>query len=82
MLRDEERTRQKALTKVQQPESTIDPECVTCVISPPPKLVEAQTKEQRARDRKARLDEYEAQKRIAERLQTAKASPQLEQRLV
>lgn len=69
VIRDEERVREKALKRVQQPAAVVDDECVTCVISPPPQLVEAQSAEQRARDRKARLDEYEAQKGLARRLQ-------------
>lgn len=80
IIKDEERIRQKALQRqVQQPDATVDPDCATCVISPPPKLLEAQTKEQRARERKARLDEYEAQKNIAARLSQAREE---ERRLV
>lgn len=82
VIRDDERVRAKAAAAVQQPSPTIDPDCVTCVISPPPKLHEAQTKEQRARERKARLDEYEAQKGLAERLERAEVAKREERRLV
>lgn len=68
VIRDEERVREKALKRVQQPAAVVDEECATCIISPPPQLLEAQTAEQRARERQARLDEYEAQKGLAARL--------------
>jgi protein PET117 len=54
---------------VQQPAAVIDPDCVTCVISPPPELVEAQSKEQRAAERASRMAEYEAQRGLARRLE-------------
>ncbi|WWC69701.1 uncharacterized protein I206_103644 [Kwoniella pini CBS 10737] len=53
---------------VQQPASVIDPECQTCVISPPPQLLESQSKEQRAKERELRLKEYEDQKKLEGRL--------------
>ena len=54
---------------VQQPAAVIDLDCVTCVISPPPELVEAQSKEQRAAERAGRMAEYEAQRGLARRLE-------------
>lgn len=84
VVKDEERIRERALKKVQQPDAVVDDDCATCVVSPPPQLLEAQSKEERARERKARLDEYEAQKGLAQRL--ARTAPvqvaQEEQRLV
>ena len=84
VLKDEERVRLKALTKsqaittspplntpsapVQQPAAVIDEDCVTCAISPPPELVESQSKEQRASERAERMTEYEAQKGLARKL--------------
>jgi len=76
VIRDEERVRAKAEEKarlassapVVQPAPVVDDECVTCVISPPPQLLEAQSKEERARERSARLAEYEAQKELAAKL--------------
>jgi protein PET117 len=84
VLKDEERVRLKALTKpqpptystplntpsspVQQPAAVVDDDCITCVISPPPELVESQSKEQRAVERRERMAEYEAQKGLAEKL--------------
>lgn len=53
---------------VQQPAPVIDEDCVTCIISPPPELVEAQSKEQRAKEREERLLEYQVQKGLGERL--------------
>ncbi|EKC99716.1 hypothetical protein A1Q2_06026 [Trichosporon asahii var. asahii CBS 8904] len=92
VIKDEERLREKALKKVQQPAAVVDEDCVTCVVSPPPQLLEAQSKEQRAAERQARLEEYEAQKGLAQRLsrqaQAAQApaqavqAAQTEQRLV
>lgn len=86
VIKDEERLREKALKKVQQPAAVVDEDCVTCVVSPPPQLLEAQSKEQRAAERQARLEEYEAQKGLAQRLSRAAAQPaqavQSEQRLV
>ena len=87
VLKDEERTRQKALlltnstpqtsstplntpsSPVQQPAPITDPDCQTCVLSPPPELVEAQSREQRAKERRDRLLEYEAQKGLAKSLE-------------
>lgn len=54
---------------VQQPSAVIDPECQTCVLSPPPELVEAQSREERAKERMGRLAEYEAQKGLARSLE-------------
>jgi len=84
VLKDEERVRLKALTKaqatatspplntpsapVQQPAAVIDEDCVTCAVSPPPELVEGQSKEQRAVERAERMAEYEAQKGLANKL--------------
>lgn len=88
IVKDEARLREKALKKVQQPDAVVDEDCVTCVISPPPQLLEAQTKEQRAIERQARLEEYEAQKALAQRLSQGQPAPlpsqpvQQEQRLV
>lgn len=86
VIKDEERIREKALKKVQQPAAVVDEECVTCVVSPPPQLLEAQSKEQRAIERQARLEEYEAQKGLAQRLSRQVPAPvqavQQEQRLV
>lgn len=80
VIRDEERVRAKAEEKarlatlgqkaVTQPASVVDEDCATCVISPPPQLLEAQSKEERARERQARLLEYEQQKGLAQRLET------------
>jgi protein PET117 len=53
---------------IQQPASTLDPDCETCRISPPPQLLEAQSHEERKREREARGREYEEQKGLAERL--------------
>ncbi|WVR04990.1 hypothetical protein IAU60_002002 [Kwoniella sp. DSM 27419] len=49
---------------VQQPAPVVDPECQTCVVSPPPQLLEAQSAEQRSRERQLRMREYEDQKRL------------------
>ncbi|KAL1411172.1 hypothetical protein Q8F55_002122 [Vanrija albida] len=82
VLRDEERVNAKkaAQAQVVQPAAVVDEDCATCVISPPPQLLEAQSKEQRARERAARLAEYEAQKGLAVRLEAAEtktaATPQ------
>ncbi|WVQ98562.1 hypothetical protein IAU59_005688 [Kwoniella sp. CBS 9459] len=56
---------------VQQPAPTIDPECQTCVVSPPPQLLESQSAEQRAKERQLRMKEYEDQKRLDVRLRDA-----------
>lgn len=53
---------------VQQPAAVSDPDCETCRISPPPQLVEAQSKDERRAERIAREKEYEAQKRLAGQL--------------
>ncbi|ADV20624.1 hypothetical protein I305_06363 [Cryptococcus gattii E566] len=55
---------------VAQPAPTVDPDCTTCVISPPPQLLESQSAEQRAREREGRKREYEEQKQLAGRLAT------------
>ena len=51
-----------------QPAPVVDEDCLTCVISPPPELVEAQSREDRQREREERLAEYEAQKALAGKL--------------
>ncbi|OCF35333.1 hypothetical protein I317_07058 [Kwoniella heveanensis CBS 569] len=56
---------------VQQPAPTVDPECQTCVISPPPQLLESQSAEQRAKERQLRMKEYEDQKKLDVRLRDA-----------
>ncbi|KAK6902685.1 hypothetical protein I203_107944 [Kwoniella mangroviensis CBS 8507] len=53
---------------VQQPAPVIDEECTTCVISPPPQLLESQSKEQRAKERELRMKEYNEQKSLDSRL--------------
>lgn len=80
VLRDEARLREKALklqtnpplntpsAPVQQPSSVIDEDCETCRISPPPQLLEAQSAEERRRERELRSKEYEDQKGLAEKL--------------
>ncbi|TXT13729.1 hypothetical protein VHUM_01096 [Vanrija humicola] len=73
VLRDEERVNAKKAAQVLQPAAVVDEDCATCVISPPPQLLEAQTKEQRAKERAARLAEYEAQKGLAVRLEAAES---------
>lgn len=82
VLRDEERVNAKKLAQVQQPAAVVDEDCATCIISPPPQLLEAQSKEQRARERAARLAEYEAQKGLAVRLEAAESKTAAPQRLV
>ncbi|KAK4683956.1 hypothetical protein P7C73_g6250, partial [Tremellales sp. Uapishka_1] len=79
VLRDEERIRLKASTPstplntpsspVQQPASIIDPDCLTCNLSPPPQLLESQSKEARKLEREERGREYEAQRRLGEKLE-------------
>ena len=54
---------------VPQPAPVYDDDCLTCIISPPPELVEAQSKEDRQREREERLAEYEAQKALGGRLE-------------
>jgi protein PET117 len=54
---------------VQQPAPVVDPDCITCTISPPPELVESQSKEQRAKERRERYLEYEAQKGLGRKLE-------------
>ncbi|WVF72373.1 hypothetical protein IAT40_007188 [Kwoniella sp. CBS 6097] len=56
---------------VQQPAPTVDPECQTCVVSPPPQLLESQSAEQRAKERQLRMKEYEDQKKLDVRLRDA-----------
>jgi protein PET117 len=83
VIRDEIRVREKAAAlknsnsspplntpsaPVQQPASVIDDNCETCRISPPPQLLEAQTSEERRREREARGKEYLEQKGLGERL--------------
>jgi len=81
VIRDEIRVREKAAAlknsapplntpsaPVQQPASVIDENCETCRISPPPQLLEAQTSEERRREREARGKEYLEQKGLGERL--------------
>jgi protein PET117 len=46
----------------------VDPDCETCRISPPPQLLEAQSHEERKKEREARSREYEEQKGLADRL--------------
>ncbi|WVW83417.1 hypothetical protein I302_105437 [Kwoniella bestiolae CBS 10118] len=53
---------------VQQPAPVIDEECTTCVISPPPQLLESQSREERARERELRMREYVEQKSLDSRL--------------
>ncbi|WRT66890.1 uncharacterized protein IL334_003853 [Kwoniella shivajii] len=53
---------------VQQPAANIDPDCQTCVISPPPQLLESQSAEQRAKERRLRMKEYEDQKKLGKTL--------------
>ncbi|WVQ78250.1 hypothetical protein IAT38_000334 [Cryptococcus sp. DSM 104549] len=53
---------------VTQPAPQVDPDCQTCVISPPPQLLEQQSAEARARERALRQREYEEQKGLAGRL--------------
>ncbi|ODO03526.1 hypothetical protein L198_02374 [Cryptococcus wingfieldii CBS 7118] len=75
IIKDEARLAAKAALKLQassspvtQPAPTIDPECTTCVVSPPPQLLEAQSAESRAKEREGRRREYEDQKLLADRL--------------
>ena len=53
---------------VLQPDPSIDEDCATCVISPPARLVEAQSADRRAREREDRQVEYEAQRQLGEKL--------------
>lgn len=53
---------------VQQPSAILDPECETCHISPPPALLQAQSAEERKKEREARGREYIEQKGLGERL--------------
>lgn len=53
---------------VQQPASVLNDECDSCIISPPPELLEAQSADERAREREERKAEYEAQRRLGDRL--------------
>ncbi|WVQ71454.1 hypothetical protein IAR50_000991 [Cryptococcus sp. DSM 104548] len=74
IIKDEARLAAKAALKLEssqpvtQPAPTIDPECATCVVSPPPQLLEAQSAESRSREREGRRREYEDQKLLAEKL--------------
>jgi protein PET117 len=63
---------------VSQPAPVMDEDCVTCKISPPPQLVEAQSKELRAKERQERLAEYEAQKSLGDRLSREQAPPRVQ----
>ncbi|CAD6575198.1 MAG: hypothetical protein TREMPRED_001329, partial [Tremellales sp. Tagirdzhanova-0007] len=54
---------------IQQPAPVIDEDCPTCITSPPPQLVEAQSAGERARDREDRRVEYEVQKDLGHRLE-------------
>lgn len=54
---------------VQQPAPVVDPDCLTCQLSPPPEISEKTTKEERAKERIARLREYEDQKVLGEKLE-------------
>jgi len=88
VLRDEIRVREKALSlknatspplntpsaPVQQPAAVIDENCDTCRISPPSQLLEAQTGEERRKEREARGREYYEQKGLAERLEKAQGT--------
>ncbi|WWC85239.1 uncharacterized protein L201_000101 [Kwoniella dendrophila CBS 6074] len=53
---------------VQQPAPVIDEDCQTCIVSPPPQLLESQSKEQRAKERQLRLKEYQDQKNLENKL--------------
>jgi protein PET117 len=53
---------------IQQPAPVMDADCETCRISPPPQLLEAQSSEERKRERELRGREYYEQKGLAERL--------------
>lgn len=89
VIRDEERVRNRELEKARvaaagaagapvnavQPAAVVDEDCVTCVVSPPPQLLEAQSKEQRAAERAARLAEYEQQKGLAASLGKSQNKP-------
>lgn len=81
VIRDEIRVREKAALKnsttpplntpsapVQQPAAVMDADCETCHISPPPQLLEAQSGEERKREREARGREYFEQKSLQDRL--------------
>lgn len=83
VLRDEARVREKAAkaqagamnlplntpsAPISQPAPVMDDDCETCRISPPPQLLEAQSADERRREREARGKEYEEQKGLAERL--------------
>ena len=54
---------------IQQPAPVVDEECPTCIASPSPQLVEAQSAGERARDREERRIEYEVQKDLGDRLE-------------
>ncbi|KAK8870010.1 hypothetical protein IAR55_000580 [Kwoniella newhampshirensis] len=53
---------------VKQPPPVVDEDCITCQISPPPQLLEAQSAEERRRERTMRAKEYEQQKALGSRL--------------
>ena len=91
VLRDEARLREKALSvqnshstpplntpsaPIQQPAPVMDADCETCRISPPPQLLEAQSGEERRRERELRGKEYYEQKGLAERLSREQGTEQ------
>jgi protein PET117 len=91
VLRDEARLRDKALllsqqtsspplntpsAPIQQPAAVADADCETCRISPPPQLLEAQSGEERRKEREARGKEYYEQKGLAERLSREQGTEQ------
>lgn len=53
---------------IQQPAPVIDEDCKSCIISPPPPLLEAQSADERAREREERRLEYEAQRNLGDKL--------------
>lgn len=53
---------------ISQPAPVMDEDCETCRISPPPQLLEAQSAEERKREREIRAKEYIDQKGLGERL--------------
>lgn len=61
---------------IQQPAAVADADCETCRISPPPQLLEAQSGEERRKEREARGKEYLEQKGLAERLSREQGTEQ------
>lgn len=53
---------------VQQPAPVLDEDCKSCIISPPPQLLESQSAEERAKEREERKLEYEMQKGLGDKL--------------